>query len=126
MLMRPVIVIDGERSWIRLLAWFLSDAGHAVTRCAGEAEVIAALASHPRALVVINTAAGTAAVRRFVDCIRPVAPAARIVEIIPRAHEPGDRPSGADVCIHAVADAQTAIDEIQRILRAEDDGRSGH
>ena len=117
--MRHVVVFDGAQPWIRLLAWFLQEAGYDVTRVRDEASVLAALVSHPASLLILNAAAGPLASARLVDAVCRDAPDARIVVLLHRAHMPGETPLTAHVCVHAVFDAQTAVDEIARVLRSD-------
>jgi hypothetical protein len=117
--MPDVIVIALGRPRLRLMSWFLREAGvDAADSDGADVQQLATLAS-TGPLVVLNTVAHGSAVASFIKELRVAVPGARVAAMHPGARDDGHADVDADICIYHAADVDGVVEAVQQYITAE-------
>lgn len=117
--MPDVIVVSLGRPRLRLMSWFLRDAGIDTADDEGyDMDGLATLtATSP--LVVLNTVAPAGEITSFVRELRAALPQARVAAMHPRTRDDVHADLGADICIYHTRDVDRVVEAVLQCLAAE-------
>lgn len=115
--MASVVIIENEAPLVRLLGWFLIDAGHQVFAVENVVAATGRITAEPADVVVFNSGLPASAKLPFVSEWRQLRPGIRVIDVARRA-EPGARApyTGADAYLQMPFDADDLIGTVDSVL----------
>lgn len=116
--MASVLLIEIEAPLVRLMGWFLTEAGYEVTTAADADRAVDEARAAGPPIIVLNTALPDPDKAQCVERLRSLVPAARILDVSANSwpRQPAD--TGADRYLQIPFHADSFIEAVSELARA--------